>query len=617
MVSFMTLPKYKLTLGTTELTAAFLSFKVTRLENGWDSATFVLPDTSYYPGIVTNGTAIQFDVKDASEDSYTTVFKGIVRFLTPDISNQGRILMLSCLGSGFPLSEMLVGNEYGAQSSSPSNNTIRGISKDIIANYVNKILGSAAASGYSINADDARIENLAGSIPYISWPYKPADKCLNDLIDLHTAISAGSSFAGPQWIVDTSGQLRIKRVSSDQTGWPHYYGGSQEAATLTYGKDLLHVNLEKMAPECNYVVYWGTWRRPSNGDSLTNPANDIEAQTLWSPINDHGTVSTVTMDTTNNQVGTSCVRLTTPSNFVNCEMRYHTSSPCDFSSFQSAFNIPNLNFYMMTHGYGSTDGPMLRLIESVTTDGFGSVIPDKYFQINMGTSNNLMENASALINANDIPTKVSIPVGPFCSLANNSKVRWINHDGASWANINYISILGFAPAVNTYCVIDGLHFGDASICRVAYNSTNIVNHGTKMRLIVDDIGKDDSLKASDDSGLMAKMAYAELLRGQTTALVGTVETSMIKDALPGQCFSIQGLTYRITKIVHSGDSQHGFLSTFSITDDLTNGRSRPRYEDLNKQFASQRPEWQDRAASSQKARSVDWAIARLSKDYPS
>ena len=71
---------------------------------------------------------------------------------------------------------------------------------------------------------------------------------------------------------------------------------------------------------------------------------------------------------------------------------------------------------------------------------------------------------------------------------------------------------------------------------------------------------------------------------------------------------------RATKITHviKGDD---YTTILSLTDDITNGRARIRYEDLNKVYASQRPEWQDRAASNIKAGSVDWRITRLTKDY--
>jgi hypothetical protein len=139
-----------------------------------------------------------------------------------------------------------------------------------------------------------------------------------------------------------------------------------------------------------------------------------------------------------------------------------------------------------------------------------------------------------------------------------------------------------------------------------------------MRLIVDNVGKDDTLTSgtpgTTDIGLMAQMAYSELLRLQTTSLVGTVETPMLADLLPGQYLYIQTTDFRVTKIVHN-ISKTGYTSLISVTDDVTNGRARNRYEDLGKQLAAIRPEFQDRQASSIKAGSVDIRITRLAEDY--
>ena len=138
-----------------------------------------------------------------------------------------------------------------------------------------------------------------------------------------------------------------------------------------------------------------------------------------------------------------------------------------------------------------------------------------------------------------------------------------------------------------------------------------------MKLIVDDVGKDDSLVAADDSGLMAQLAYNELLRLQKTALAGTVDlTSIVPDALPGQLFNVQGTDMRCTQIVHTiAPSPEGYRTLLTLTDDLINSRARMRYEDTNRVWESIRPEWQDRQASNIKAGTVDWRIQRLIKDY--
>jgi hypothetical protein len=205
---------------------------------------------------------------------------------------------------------------------------------------------------------------------------------------------------------------------------------------------------------------------------------------------------------------------------------------------------------------------------------------------------------------------ISLPVGYHYKVPGQE--MWTDNGGADWSDIQYILFSG-SHAQNEYIHVDGLHFGDANVCRVAYDS-GISPYN--MKLIVDNIGKDDSLVAADDTGTMAQLAYAELLRSKTTAAVGTIETDMIKDALPGQWFYFNSTDYRSTKIEHLLEpAPIGFRSKIYLTSDVTNGIARRRYEDLNKQYAAIRPEWQDRQASNIKAGSVDWRITRLTKDY--
>jgi hypothetical protein len=583
MPSYMSLPSNKLTLGASVLNNVLLSAKVQRIENGFDSATIVLPSTSYYPSTVTAGTTVTLEVKDNSEAAYTSIFAGIVRFVVPDIA-ENNTLTLSCLGAGFGLGEMLVGTEYGAQSINGLDtltSILTNASYGLIPKYVNKILASATESGFSYATTS--VDTISDSLPYINFPYKPAKEAINDLIDLETAAKAGT--AGAHWIVTTDNVLHVKLLTGSHTGWTKYYGNSQANATLTYGQDYTHINLEKMLPEANYIVYYGDWRRPSNGDAWTN--NNASA---WYESN-----CDVTDDTSagNYKVNGASI-LMTANHAVNVPLTAYPSTldwSIDFSeAVFSDFNIPTLNVWLKR----SVGSVVIDLVDS-TAKTF------RYFAWNSATSKGPMADVDRWYH-------ISIPVGDF---ANTQEEYWDNVDGAVWSSIAYISIWG-QHGVGNKIWIDGLHFGDAAVCRVAYNSS-LPGATAKMRLITDNIGKDDSLVAADDSGLMAQMAYAELLRLQKESTVGTVETPMIKDALPGQWLNIQSNDYRITKLTHTLSDK--YLTLFEFTDDVTNGRTRTRFEQVNKMFAAARPEWQDRQASGLKAGQVDLRIARLAKDY--
>jgi len=600
-ISYMAIPQNRLTLGATQLENTLISATVTRIENGFDSARIIIPDTSYYPSTVTEGTTVQLEVKE-SGGSYTTLFVGTVRFITADISDSNT-LTLQCRSIGAGLADMLVAAEYGVQSTNGLD-TITEIITDatygIIPNYVQKIFGGSA-SNYSF--DTSNVTTITDSIPYISFPYKPAKNCLNDLVDLITAYKAGT--AGPHWIVTYSGgtnYLRLKLLTADQTGWTKYYGGSQANATLTYGVDYSKINLEKMAAEANYIVYYGAWQRPSNGDYWTEGL-----ASAWGEP--QGSVGNIT---TNHIVGSQAiygVSLINPSGPIQIQYPSAHDAAWNFSGFTD-FNTPNLNFYVY---YSLTNDTHL-IIRLYTSAG-------NYYQATTQVSGSPVEYLEPPYQQWQ---HYSIPVGPYFN-SQDQNTSWTAHGSPDWGEINYIEfyvadgeVYASEPPTDYYFAIDGLHFGDADVCRVAALSSysGII---VKQKLITDNVGKDDSLVASNDSGLMAKLSYAEFLRAKTNSRVGTVVTPMIKDILPGQWLYIQSTDYRAPKIVHSiipvSKTSWSYTSTIDITDDIINGRSRLRYEDLNKQYEAIRPEWQDRQASTLKAGGVDWRIARLVKTY--
>jgi hypothetical protein len=585
------MPKNKLTLGATALENVLTSAKVTRNENGFDIATIVLPDTSYYPGTVTQGTTVSLEVKEQG-GSYTTIFVGIARFVIADIEKQNS-LTISCLGIGAGLNEMLVATEYGAQTSAGLD-TLTDIVTDatygIIPNYVQKIFGG---SDSNYDFDTTNVETINDTINYINFPYKPADKSLNDLCDLVTALRAGSS--GPHWITtyaSGTNYLRIKYTDGTQTGWTKYYGDSQENATLTYGVDYTQINLEKLAPEANYIVHYGAWRRPSDGDAWTYGSG-------WDVDPGLGNLA-IESESTIKIVGSTSLRIFADGVDSTGSAWYPSAQDADWDfTIFNQFNMPNLNFY----AYRDTD---CNIASVYLYDDVGG---GKYYSYTLYNG-----SASDPLGTAEEWTHISLPVGTYYNTDKSATQKWTPNGAPSgWGNIKCVLFFVAATADNAL-YIDGLHFGGASVCRVAALSS-YVGEIVRQKLIVDDVGKDDSLLASDDSGVMAQLAYSELLRQQTTSTVGYVKTPMIKDLLPGQWLYIQSTDYRVTKMVHTISNDDSYTSEISVTSDTINSRPRLRFEDLNKQYANLRPEWQDRQASNMKAGSVDWRVTRLVKTY--
>ncbi|MFA5365901.1 MAG: hypothetical protein WC325_12030 [Candidatus Bathyarchaeia archaeon] len=602
MVKYMHQPKNKLTLGSTALTNYAPSVTITRIENGFDTATISLPDkkNSLYPSTVTNGTTFQFDVKDDKETDYTTICKGIVRF--PILETKD--IQLKCDGSGYGLGDTVCVEEYGSQSGNPTLDTITEIITDatngILAKYVTGTFGGTS-SGFSYSSI---IANIANVIPYIYFPYKPCNKTIDDLCDLVTALQAGS--AGPHWIVTTDDTLHLKLVGNSQTGWSKYYGGTDntaEQATLVQGKDFTDFRFEPIGSEANLIVYSGSWRRPSNGDFWTE-----NQSSLWDTYTGYTTLSD---DNTNYIVGLYSLKAAF-SDFTGT-MNFHypadRDASWDFNKWAD-FNIPTLNFYIRR------SNACTRLDVALNTVSGSSITGSYYKEITSDVS------------AANKWFHFSLPIGPYATLYNDENFSWSESGTPNWADIDEINFR-VDDLDNAYVCVDGLHFGGAPIIRIAKNSTNITANKLKVKVITDNIGKDDSLKATDDSGLMAQMAYAELLRLQKSALTGSITTPMLKDALPGQYFHIHAKPkydgtftidkdMRATKIIHNiQPAPVGYTTTIELTDDLTNSHPRPSYEDRNKIAGANRPEYQDRQAASIKAGEIDIRITALTKDYPS
>lgn len=613
---YMTNPKNRLIIdpagSALTLEGELLKYaKIILNENAVHTATLVLDNDSFvFPSVLDTEQTLNLAVTDAG-GSYGTyndgygLFTGVNRFPISDVNPKNREVALALDHSSIGLKEMAVANEYGAQSVNPTLDTISEILTDasngIVTKYVNKILGSATASGYSVNVD---CEAVADIINYVEFPYKPADKCLNDLCDLVTALNAGS--AGVHWTVGFDGYLKIKSIDQDLNGantdWTKYYGGSQAEATLTYREDYDSVNTEKISAEANYIIYYGNWRKPSNGDAWTegNMALAFPDPRRWWEIALLGDAD-VADDAVTYKVGAKSIKLYTTDDDAGgtwwVEPFYLPSFSWDLQTAFSPTNIPSVNFYAR-RGAGMSQAEIWLLTSDPNT-------PD--------WSDRFVYNFYADLTAADTWYHINLPCGDYIPVGDEkTTTKWTTVGSPDWSDIKGIIFYAVCPgATHGQLWIDGLHIGGAKVCRVAWNSNDTK---IKQRIIVDDIGKDDSLLASDDSGVMAQLAYAEYLRCSSEYYINTITVPMLPNALPGQLFYVDGVDMRATQIIHE-ITESQYKTTLHLTSDLTNGRSRPRYEDLNKQYANIRPQFQDREASNMKAGTVDYRIARLVKDY--
>lgn len=607
MVTYLYAPKFRtaVTHGGTYYHDV-IEGRIQREENGFDSATLFIDNTDclQYSTKITAGDAIEVQVKDAADAVYISIFNGIVSIANPILGNS-HIVKVKCLGAGYGFGDTVCAQEYGSTSRNPTLDTISEILTDanngILPKWVNKILGSATDSGFSYTNT---IEDIAGTIPYYVSPYKPCNKAVDDVCDILTALKAGA--AGPHWIVDTNSRFLLSTVGAHSAaviaaGWDTYYGGSAATATLVQDRDFTNYTFEKLKTEGNYILYYGTWRRPSNGDGWTE--NNCNA---WGCGGDN----TLSNDAAKYKVNAYSIRNTNDAEFATqLDFWYPLAKTAawNFTSFTD-FNTPAINFYALRNDAATN---IKVLLQSWT----GGALDGSYYTV-------LTTDMAAV----DTWYHFSFPVGPYSNVQSYYKgFVWTEDGSPSWSHID-CARFSCNMLTDDYLCVDGLHFGDAAVCRVAKNSTSITANKLKVKVITDRIGKDDSLVASDATGTMAQMAYAELLKRQTTPTVGEFTTSMIKDVLPGQLFHVHAekvpagtfnidMNMRISKLVHfwTIDSAN---TSFTLTSDVTNSEARTRYGDWNTVFAAARPDMQDRQASSIKAGDMDIRVTKLEKDYP-
>ncbi len=603
----MSNPQHRITIGSTVYTNEKQATAViNRRENSVDTAQIVLADAEnqLYLDYLRPGTAVQVDVKDASETAWTTIFKGVIRFPIL-LSDPADSVALTCDGAGYGLLDVVAAIDYGSQSSNPTLDTIAEAITDathgLIPKWANKYFESATDTGFSYTT--AAVDTITGTIPYMLFPYKPINKCLDDLCDIVTALKTGS--AGPHWIVTTDDALHVKLISSSQAGWTKYYHTTQALSTLTEGVDFTGSQFEPMGSEANCIVYYGPWRRPSSGDSWTYGSG-------WDVDPGLGNLN-IAQETTTFKVGSDSLKIFADGADSTGSAWYPASQDAawDFTSF-THLNTPNLNFYAYRDAACNIAAVHL----------YTDIAGDKYYQYTLynGVATDPLATDSEW-------THFSLPVGNFYNVDKTQDQQWTPVNApAGWSDIK--CVLFFVAATDGNALyVDGLHFGGASVCRVAKNSTKIASDKLKVKTHTDNIGKDDSLVGSDDSGLMAQFAYAELLRLQKTSIVGSFSTPMLKDLLPGQQFHVHAKKrfdgvyrvdsdFRVTKLTHTIASS-GFATTCEVTDDLTNSHARAAFEKQNRIWESVRPEFQDRQATSQKVGDLDIRITRLEKDYPS
>jgi len=595
-----------------------LSITNSRRENGFDIGSVIIEDTDakHYVDHVAADDVITIKQKDASDASWITILKGRIRRVEPILSSQGNLLKLACDGAGYGLGDLLCGEEYGTESANSTLDTIREMVKDasngIVPKWVNNLLGTATATGHSYTTF---VEDIAGSMRYLYFTYKPAYKAINDVCDVVQAIKGAS--AGPHWIVDTSDRFLLTTVGAHSAAgdnpaqhWPTWWRTDQAGSTLEEGKDFLNFRFQDLAKEANYVLYHGKVIKPLDLDKYTqNNAADYENNGKVTEADDaSGKVGAAIKFTSANYAG--------PGSNLG-QSRYPDTDDLDL-------NITNMG--------GKYDVPVFHAWAKIDANFYGMNgvfyftfidSTDEYFGIGH-LSNNLMFTA-----ANQW-TEFTIPIGPYWMYATSGIPSWfeapfIGVMTPDWSDIQQIGVQFTFNADDWDCWLDNFYISGSVIRGARQSAAYSSSDPCKMRLITDSVAKDDTINASGDSGTIARLTYAELLRGMSTPRVGTFTIPIANDLLPGQKVYLKYKkksdgtfrkteAYRVTQLVHN-ITEFGFTTTVEVTSDLTNANPRPMPTAVNIALQAVRPEFQDRQASSIKARDVDVTQAILEKSY--
>lgn len=612
MVTWQSTPtlEVKITHSGTDYIVDAENVAIRRRENGFDTVTILLVDTDadVYVNKSANDDAITVREKDLIGGSYTTLFAGVIRERHPAKSKAGDVMCLECDGAGYPLGVTVCGKEYGKDSDN-GYKTIKTITEDIIDNWVEKILGTATSSGHTVTAD---IEDIAGDIGYLSFPYKWNMKAINDICDYLQAIKGAS--AGPHWIVAPDANFLLTTVGAHAAPavahWPTWWRTDAAGSTLVEGLDFENFEFEVLSKEANYILYGGMWRRPGNGDAWTE--NTIVDN--WSK-DANVTIDLNSADITGGPaVGQQCNRYSVP--LGEWGFAYTPSGKTadwDFTIMGRTGAPPFLNFYGAINVIGSPAA--LAVSINLSTD----------------TAHVYAYNITDMLTVADKWLHFSLPVGPHYATTDETRnFVWTPiTNPADWEHINWIAIYLYTYfAIGEKFYLDGLHMGGVKVLRgarpaAAYTATNPL----KMKVITDDVAKDDSLLASDVTGSLARLAYAELLRCQSTPIVGTFTTPIAPDLLAGQLvhihakkksngtFAIDETThFRVTKLIHN-ISKAKATTTWNVTSDVTNALARTATSDINTVLGLVRPEWQDRQASSIKGAILALDVPILEHSY--
>lgn len=181
---------------------------------------------------------------------------------------------------------------------------------------------------------------------------------------------------------------------------------------------------------------------------------------------------------------------------------------------------------------------------------------------------------------------ISIPIGPYAMTPLYSDTyKWSINGSPDWANINEIRFQFDGTVDREDIFIDDLHIS-GKVVRHAYDTSEVTaTQKERMLLCRLDTALDDTLETTNNTGTTALLAASELYKSTTVPTVGTIETPLKEDLLPGQTLQIyaglkrDGSTYRWSnQAMRAKEVSHiidvkGYRTKIELTSDVTNSNA--------------------------------------------
>jgi len=476
----------------------------------------------------------------------------------------------------------------------------------IITEFVNNVCGQGITSGYNMKTD--YVDTIDTEVTYLEWKFDPVTKALKDLGDLLSAKHAPN--AGVHWIVkniDGYDQLLLGKIGNHSSTLQTVWANNHPIGTLTVGSNVKQYQITEADEQTNCVVTCGKFCHPINERWTEDPTYS----NYWERISTYGNISMVNdgqakagnywLKMSNDQIYYGAAEFRTKSGVVhfNAYAIGTNDDPPTISFWVQLYDIDPIGEWSFWDAIGGLFGVSESLTIKLYTDN------NNYFY--MGLNDLIREKGKW--------TYVEIPL-----LGDNEP--WIRVGNPDWSNINYIGF-GLNAGLEGYYIvgIDGLQINGTRI-RMAYNSSKFSEVGCKMSVITDSLAKEEALTETDDSGLLAQLTKAELLRGQIDVIFAEVTTELDTSGEAGQLVYFNHTRnsnfgtrqMRILELKYMTGNQ-GCFTTFTLTSDLKNSYPVKPVDAYNAILKASNPDYQDRNRADLKAREINRNIPIYKKDY--